>query len=457
MKNRKMLLVASLVLALAMSLGGTLAYLTDTDDAVNVMTLGNVNIEQWENGKPHGFIQGQALYPAHYTEEEFENATTIIGGIEKRVDVKNIGSSDAYVRTVFAFEVGDLTEEEFLSDLHFQWYKNDAENVDVAAALQWAKDTAGKLIPVSIKDSKYYLAWYVYPEKIAANAQAGETLQGVVMDKHADNDTVAALGETYEILVVSQACQTVNFEDLGAAGALDVAFKALSAQSHPWIDLDDPTNENDQEPDGVKTPVLVKTIDEMRAAMKIPGVKIVLADDLKADDDKGTGYCLYAKYDCEIDLNGHDIIVDLSGKEFYGVIYALNGAQVDIVGEGDILIDGGVGPFIWCTGSNGATAVNIYGGNWTQDSADFGAANYCEGLYANRAGAVNIYGGVFNWKGFEQYTINESREGVVTVYGGTFINFDPSSANDGSYVAEGYKVVSETQANGDIWYTVIPE
>ena len=48
MKNRKLLLIVSLVLALTMSLGGTLAYLQDSDVDVNVMTLGNVQIEQHE-------------------------------------------------------------------------------------------------------------------------------------------------------------------------------------------------------------------------------------------------------------------------------------------------------------------------------------------------------------------------------------------------------------------------
>ena len=39
---------------------------------------------------------------------------------------------------------------------------------------------------------------------------------------------------------------------------------------------------------------------------------------------------------------------------------------------------------------------------------------------------------------------------------GTFVNFDPrvSHDSDGSYVADGYKVVSETQANGDKGFTL---
>ena len=40
------------------------------------------------------------------------------------------------------------------------------------------------------------------------------------------------------------------------------------------------------------------------------------------------------------------------------------------------------------------------------------------------------------------------------------MNYDPSTGDDnlgGSFVPQGYKVVSETKANGDIWYTVVAE
>ena len=49
----------------------------------------------------------------------------------------------------------------------------------------------------------------------------------------------------------------------------------------------------------------------------------------------------------------------------------------------------------------------------------------------------------------------------VIIQGGTFINFDPSNNSaegaDTNFVADGYKVVPQTQTNGDIWYTVVAE
>lgn len=47
----------------------------------------------------------------------------------------------------------------------------------------------------------------------------------------------------------------------------------------------------------------------------------------------------------------------------------------------------------------------------------------------------------------------------IIVTGGTFVNFNPANCQaegaNTNFVAEGYKVVSETKTNGDVWYTVV--
>ncbi len=49
----------------------------------------------------------------------------------------------------------------------------------------------------------------------------------------------------------------------------------------------------------------------------------------------------------------------------------------------------------------------------------------------------------------------------IIVKGGIFVNFDPSNnlaeGENTNFVAPGYKIISETQSNGDIWYTVVAE
>ena len=55
----------------------------------------------------------------------------------------------------------------------------------------------------------------------------------------------------------------------------------------------------------------------------------------------------------------------------------------------------------------------------------------------------------------------------ITLSGGTFVNWNPLDSTFARpwtnpdvpaliVLAEGYQMISETQANGDVWYTVVP-
>lgn len=102
------------------------------------------------------------------------------------------------------------------------------------------------------------------------------------------------------------------------------------------------------------------------------------------------------------------------------------------------------------------------------------------GTFAGNIHAVYVYegkaiikGGFFSVQqpypktGLEyEFVINcydENRENEtasVEIMGGTYVNFNPAdNTAEGAhtnFVADGYTVVSETQANGDVWYTVVP-
>ena len=47
-KQRKLILILAVVMSIALAAGSTMAYLQDTDEDVNVMTLGTVYINQLE-------------------------------------------------------------------------------------------------------------------------------------------------------------------------------------------------------------------------------------------------------------------------------------------------------------------------------------------------------------------------------------------------------------------------
>lgn len=83
--KKKIISICLVVCLLAVAVAGTFAYFTDTDEAENVFTLGNVDIEIDENFQPDG-----TLMP------DEENKTT------KEVFVKNTGSEKAYIRVQYA-------------------------------------------------------------------------------------------------------------------------------------------------------------------------------------------------------------------------------------------------------------------------------------------------------------------------------------------------------------------
>ena len=146
-------------------------------------------------------------------------------------------------------------------------------------------------------------------------------------------------------------------------------------------------------------------------------------------------------------LNPHDVAVLVSGA----------GTDVTITGG---YYDGGKGGDNRCVQVDTGAKVTIKDGTFTVGGDATGLGNsviLCNG------GTVVIEGGFFYtdyaYRNF-YYVLNQqnSNPGTITVKGGTFVNYDPSKGDDnlhGNFVPTGYDVITETKANGDIWYTVV--
>ena len=140
-------------------------------------------------------------------------------------------------------------------------------------------------------------------------------------------------------------------------------------------------------------------------------------------------------------------------------VYA-TGSDTDVTITGGYYDGGSGGEYNIAVWANGGANVTIKDGTFTVGADKNGKAN---SVIYSTGGNITIEGGFFytdySSNGF-YYVLNQqnSNPGNITVKGGTFVNYDPSKGDDnlgGNFVADGYSVITETKANGDVWYTVV--
>ena len=351
MKKKIIALGLAVVILVGGIIGGTLAYLADVDSDVNVMVTGNVHIQQLEyervveNGSwvasntadKYGyypdalqeFTQNKPLYPAVFRDGVIkwddrngnQNSSgtgshqqswaevgapgsnqlfddSVKNAQDKFVFVENTGKSEAYVRTWFAFEQGCLTGDNFNDYIMTNANKNHWE---------WA--SVG--YDVEIDGSKYYVmtATYKGPASnptgiLAPGATSYASLLQVYMKPEATNEISESFGETYEILVLSQATQVEGFEN--ATMALDSAFGEINVDNVPW------NSENG---------VSINLIDADEAAQlkdaTANGENVTLLDDIVTESDVNAPY-------------GNKTALIQNGGTFDG-----NGNTLSVTTEGD--------------------------------------------------------------------------------------------------------------------------
>ena len=141
------------------------------------------------------------------------------------------------------------------------------------------------------------------------------------------------------------------------------------------------------------------------------------------------------------------------------VLIAVTGGTLTINGDGEINCE---------AGDNQVYGININGGSVVINGGKFYGAITAVQV---QKGTLEINGGFFDMAPtckeqvpkYAKYVVNaidaNYTDGTakISIKGGTFVNFDPSDNPEGkgtSYVADGYKVVSE-QHGTETWYTVV--
>lgn len=263
---KKKILALCLVVALAATavIGGTLAYFTDTEDEINVFTLGNVVIDLVEEQRNdegtalESFEDNKVLLPiVGSAQGEKENVggynlPTAANWVDKIVTVDNEGTQDAYVRVLFAFPA-KMDDAQSAAEMMLHWNHDGSE-----AAGTWTRTDCG--VSVILDGETYNVYNFTYNPILTKKGTEGETtsspaITGLYIDSRV-NATVDADGAitytmvngrdetksaTYakdtapKLYVLTQGVQEAGFENANAA--LVAGFGEVTQENaQKWFD-----------------------------------------------------------------------------------------------------------------------------------------------------------------------------------------------------------------------------
>ena len=301
-------------------------------------------------------------------------------------------------------------------------YKTGEETFDMnTEGHLTANGGASKVITVS-----------AHMDEAAGNAYMNKTLEGVKFTVYATQDTVESdsFNNTYDenatypvvnvtelkealtnggVVAVTEDIQTNNIEDTAAARIVISQPTTLNLEKK-IITPDNMGNNN------MNFCALIVDADTTITAGENGGI----------DTGVNGGYSINVRNGATLTING---------GYYYG------GGTAVQVQKGTLIINGG---YYY----GGGTAVQVQKGTLIINGGTF---------------ACEPFGDPYGCNFLIDCVDSAYKNGTakVIINGGTFVNFDPSNCTaEGAgtnFVADGYKVGSQTQTNGDIWYTVVAE
>lgn len=415
--NTKKALIASLlslVLCVSMLVGSTFAWFTDTaSTGVNRITSGNLHVEirdesgnkltklEWKASD--GRAQDQILWEpgCTYTLTPFKIVNTGNLALKYKLVMTGLdGDSELLDVIRFTYKIGT---EDFALNEEGHLAANGGETGLITVSATMASD--------------------------AGNEYMGKTLDNVKFTVYATQDTVEndSFGNRYDQFATyapsGEMYTVTNYEEAKrafAAGGI-FAFGEYFESNASKTGVSDRLVIKNPSVLDVNVPLLIPGVLESSAnwaALFISADTTINASTgyggIHCGDKLNPGEGVYKGGPYVAHVNGEGIVVTVNGGDYYG------GGTVFNVEKGTLIVNGG----------------------FFQVTPDVDTNDY---RYVLNCIDANYKNGTAN----------------IIVKGGTFVNFDPSNnlaeGEKTNFVADGYKVVSETQANGDVWYTVVPK
>ena len=386
--------VMAMVLCLAMLVGATFAWFTDTaSTGVNKIQAGNLDIEiQDENGKPVTNLSWVKAEGAEGEQVLWEPGCTYELTPFQIVNKGNLALKYKIVVTGLEGDTGLLKVIKFT-------YKTGEETFDMnTEGHLTANGGASKVITVS-----------AHMDEAAGNEYMNKTLEGVKFTVYATQDTVESdsFNNTYDANATYPVANVTELKEALTTGGVvavtkDIQTNNIEDTAAARIVISQPTTLNLEK-------------------------KIITPDNM---GNNNTNFCALI-IDADTTINaGENGGIDTGVNGGYG-INVRNGATLTI--NGGYYYGGG-------------TAVQVQKGTLIINGGTFACEPYSNPTYGYNF-LINCLDSAY-----------KNGTAKVIINGGTFVNFDPSNCTaEGAhtnFVADGYKVVSEAHGN-DTWYTVV--
>ena len=385
--------VVAMVLCLAMLVGATFAWFTDTaSTGVNKIQAGNLDVQLVdENGNS---LEGKTL--------EFKKAANAAEGEAvlwepgctyelPAVYVKNNGKLALKYKVAITGINGSAKLNEVID-----WTINDAD-LSADHSLSAGATSEALTIKGHMKES-------------AGNEYMNESIDGIAITVYATQDTVESDSFTnqydknaaYPVVNVTELKEALTNGGVVAV-TKDIHTNNIEDRAAARIVISQPTTLNLEK-------------------------KIITPDNM---GNNNTNFCALI-VDADTTINaGENGGIDTGVNGGYG-INVRNGATLTI--NGGYYYGGG-------------TAVQVQEGTLIINGGTFACEPYSSPTYGYNF-LINCLDSAY-----------KNGTAKVIINGGTFVNFDPSNCTaEGAgtnFVADGYKVVSAPQTNGDVWYTVV--
>ena len=385
--------VMAMVLCLAMLVGATFAWFTDTaSTGVNKIQAGNLDVQLVdENGNS---LEGKTL--------EFKKAANAAEGEAvlwepgctyelPAVYVKNNGKLALKYKVAITGINGSAKLNEVID-----WTINDA---DLSADHSLSAGATSEALTIK-----------GHMQESAGNDYMNESIDGIAITVYATQDTVESdsFNNTYDETATYPVANVTELKEALTNGGVVAVTKDIQ------------TNNSE---DTAEARIVISQPTTLNLEKKI-----ITPDDM---GNNNTNFCALI-VDADTTINaGENGGIDTGVNGGYG-INVRNGATLTI--NGGYYYGGG-------------TAVQVQEGTLIINGGTFACEPYSSPTYGYNF-LINCLDSAY-----------KNGTAKVIINGGTFVNFDPSNCTaEGAgtnFVADGYKVVSAPQTNGDVWYTVV--